>query len=37
MPRTLRKPGEMRAIRQVAPGEGLRLILAHRLSLRETA
>jgi len=37
MPRTLRKRAEMRRIRQLSPGEVRRLILAHRLSLRETA
>jgi len=37
MPRTLRKRAEMRRIRRLSPGEVRRLILAHRLSLRETA
>jgi GT2 family glycosyltransferase len=37
MPRTLRKRAAMRSIRRLAPGEVRRLILTHRLPLREMA
>ena len=37
MPRTLRKRAAMRRIRRLAPGEVRRLILTHRLTLREMA
>ena len=36
-PRMLRKRAEIRRIRRLTPGEVRRLILAHRLSLREVA
>ena len=37
LPRTLRKRAALRTIRQLSGGEVRRLILAHRLSLRDTA
>jgi hypothetical protein len=36
-PRMLRKRAEIRRIRRLTPGEVRRLILAHRLSLKEVA
>lgn len=36
LPRMLRKRAEIRGIRRLTPGEVRRLILAHRLSLKET-
>jgi hypothetical protein len=36
-PRMLRKRAEIRRIRRLTPGEVRRLILAHRLSLRDAA
>jgi len=36
-PRMLRKRAQIRRIRRLTPGEVRRLILAHRLSLREVA
>jgi hypothetical protein len=36
-PRMLRKRADIRRIRRLTPGEVRRLILAHRLSLRDAA
>jgi hypothetical protein len=36
LPRMLRKRAQIRKIRRLSPGEVRRLILAHRLPLRET-
>ena len=36
LPRMLRKRAQIRTIRRLSPGDVRRLILAHRLTLRET-